>query len=358
MKKIDWYIIKKFLGTFITIMALMVVVIVVFDISERISTFLEKQIPVEKIVVDYYMNFIPYFVNMFSYLFIFITVIFFTSRLSSRSELVAILNSGMSFYRLTYPYILTAFFIGILNLLLANFLIPNLNKDRLAFERQYMRRAYINTNKDIHIQANDSTYYYVNSFNNTTETGNNFTKEIICGTEMKRKLSANLARYDSAKNKWILIDYVKRTLLPEGETIEEGNYLEVDLHLHPLDFAPGLTRVEEMNYTELNNFIKREKQRGYVNTTLYEYERFQRFLHPIASIILTVMGMALSAKKTKGDMGLSLTLGIVLTFLFILFMQMSKVFAMAGVMSVTFAALFPVLFYAGITVFILRVTPK
>ncbi|MEG1909934.1 MAG: LptF/LptG family permease, partial [Bacteroidales bacterium] len=179
LRKLDAYIIRKFLGTFFASIALIIIIVVVFDVSEKIGDFIDKKVPLSAIIFDYYLNFIPYFVNMFSALFIFISVIFFTSRMAANTEIVSILSSGISFYRLMLPYIGCALLIGVLNLYLANYLIPTVNKHRLDFETKYIRRQYVNQNLNIHLRYDKNSYFYVESFDNTTNLGYRFTYENI-----------------------------------------------------------------------------------------------------------------------------------------------------------------------------------
>lgn len=358
--KIDGYIIRKFLGTFIYAIFLIVIVIIVFDISEKLGTFVERDVPIKGIIFRYYLNFLPFLVNMFSFLFIFISVIFFTSRLAQNSEITAMLSSGIKFSRLLVPYMISAVIIGVVNLLMANFLIPNLNKDRLSFERTYMRNQYINTKTDIHLRFNDSTFFYVESFNQSSQSGTRFTMETIKGEQMISKFSAASIRYDSAKSVWKAMDYVKRTLKTEGENVEKGEYAELNLPLIPLDFAKDYLKVEEMNFKELNSFIKQEHVRGSSRVKFFEYERWQRFLHPFASIILTLIGVSLSLQTNgrKGGLGKNLAIGIFLAFSFILFMQFSKVFATMGSFPVWLAAWIPLVIFGLIAAYLLRRTPK
>ncbi|MDE6494591.1 MAG: LptF/LptG family permease [Bacteroidales bacterium] len=358
MHKIDWYIIKKFLGSFFAAIALIIIIVVIFDISEKLDNFLEKDVPLHAIIWDYYVNFIPYFVNMFSSLFIFIAVIFFTSRLAQNTEIVPILSSGISFYRLMVPYILCALLIGSLNLVLANFVIPDVNKDRIAFERLYIKKSYQNANTNIHLQFDSNTYYYVESFDNRADVGYRFSFEKIEGNRLLEKLNARNIRFDSAKNVWILNDYVSRVLLADGEQVERGRRKEIDLPVRPLDFAADYVKVDEQNYHQLNQLIKKEKLRGSSLVVYYRYERLQRFLHPLSAVILTLIGLSLSSHKTRRGMGRNLAAGIALAFTFILFMQISKVFATSGTMPVWTAALLPVFIYGVIAAYLVRIAPK
>lgn len=358
MRKLDWYIIRKFLGSFFASIALIIVIVVVFDISEKLDTFLEKDVPFRAILVNYYVNFIPYFINMFSSLFIFIAVIFFTSRMAQNTEIVPILSSGISYSRLMVPYIICALLIGSLNLVLANFVIPEVNKERIAFERTYLKKAYQNTNTNIHIQFDSNTYYFVESFDNGNDVGYRFTREIIENNRMLEKLSARNIRFDSAKQSWRLIDYVDRKLQPDGESVETGRYKEMEMQLRPLDFAADYVKTDELNYTELNQLIEKEKLRGSSLITFYRFERIQRFLHPLSAIILTLMGLSLSSQKSRRGIGKNLAIGIALAFTFILFLQMSKALATSGSTPVWLAAFIPIIIYGIITAYLIRIAQK
>lgn len=358
MRKLDWYVIRKFLGSFFASIALIIIIVVVFDISEKLDKFIEKDAPLSAILFDYYLNFIPYFVNMFSSLFIFISVIFFTTRMAQNTEILPIFCSGISFRRLMLPYVLCALLIGTLNLLLANFVIPDVNKTRIAFERTYVKNPYQNVNSNIHLQFDSNTYYYVESFDNNTDMGYRFTREIIENNRLLAKTSAQNIRFDSAKGKWKLIEYVERELGPEGETFAKGTYKELDMPVRPLDFAADFVKVDEMNFKELNRLIRQEKLRGGSLVPYYRYERLQRFLHPITAVILTLMGLAISSNKNRQGMGKNLAIGISLAFTFILFLQFSRALASSGSMPSWIAAFIPIVVYGAITAYLIRIAQK
>lgn len=358
IKKIDLYIIKKFLGTFLSAIGLIIIIVVIFDISEKIEDFIDQDIPLKSIVFDYYVNFIPYFVNMFSSLFTFIAVIYFTSRMASNTEIVAILGSGISFKRLMFPYLFSALLIGLLNLYLANELIPQVNKKRLAFEKKYINRQKFNNNNNIHLQFDDSTYYYVESFDNVANMGYRFSKEVINSNGLVEKLASQIIRYDSTTKEWRLTNYTLREISGDEEKIEKGSEYILHSKLKPTDFFRDNYNVEEMTRKELKKFIETEKTRGSTKINFYEYEAAQRIIHPFACIILTMIGLSLSSQKRRGGLGAHLTVGLSLTFLFILFLQVSKVFATFGNMSVSFAAALPLLIFGLIAIILVRRAPK
>ncbi|MDR1975272.1 MAG: LptF/LptG family permease [Bacteroidales bacterium] len=358
MKKLDLYIIKKFLGTFFAAIVLIILIVIVFDISEKIGTFIDNEVPLKAIIFDYYCNFIPYFINVFSALFLFIAVIFFTSRMAQNTEFVAILSSGTSYYRIIAPYVVCALFIGCINLSLANFVIPNVNKTRVAFERTYLKKKIAYADRDFHLQYDSTTFYYLESFDVRSHVGAKFSRETIKNNTLLEKITASSIRFDSAGNTWVLSDYVKRELVDGGEKIETTPIAKIDFPVRPEDFMQDYISMDEMNFKELNTFIRQEKLRGSNRVKFFEYERNNRMTAPFASAILALIGLSLSSNKTRGGIGKNLSIGIALAFVFILFLQFSKVFATVGGFPVWLAAWTPVITYGLIAAFLVKRAPK
>lgn len=358
MKKLDIYITKKFLGTFFVAILLIILIVIVFDISEKIGTFIDNEVPLKAIIVDYYFNFLPYFVNVFSALFLFVAVIFFTSRMAQNTEFVAMLNAGISYYRIMMPYIICALFIGLINLSLANFVIPNVNKTRVEFERVHLKKKIAYSDRDYHIQYDSTTFYYMESFDVRSHVGAKFSREIIKNNTLLEKITAASIRYDSAGKVWILSDYVKRDLVDGGEEIETTPVKKIDFPIRPEDFMLDYVSLDEMNFKELNTFISQEKLRGSNRVKFYEYERNNRLTAPFASVILALIGLSLSSNKTRGGIGKNLSIGIALAFIFILFLQFSKVFATVGSFPVWLAAWMPVIIYGFIATYLIAKAPK
>ncbi len=359
MKKLDWYLIRKFLGTFVYAMFLIILIVIVFDISEKISDFIEKKAPIGAIIFDYYVNFIPFFVNMFSALFTFVAVIFFTSRMAANSEIVAILGSGISFRRMLIPYLLCAVLIGVLNVYLANFLIPKVNEDRLAFEKEYIRDPYYNRDRDIHLQYDSTTFYFVENFDVYAQSGYRFAFEDISPeTGLKQKIVAESARFDSTENTWILSSYHIRTLDSLGEKIEHGNRKNFDFPIRPKDFSRDIAKIETMDHRELKEFIELETLRGSSRIKAYQYDALIRWSHPFAALVLTLIGVSISSRKTRGGTGFHMAMGLMVAFTFILFLQFSRVFATFGNFPVWLAAWLPIILFGLIALFLLRIAPK
>lgn len=358
MKKLDWYIIRKFLGTFFYAITLIVMIAVVFDISEKIDDFIEKQAPLKEIVFGYYMNFIPYFANLFSPLFIFISVIFFTSRMASQTEIVAILSSGVSFWRFLMPYMLSATLLASLSFYLNNFVIPKANEKRIAFENVYVRNPYVNTELNIHRQIRPGVFIYLESFNAMNLTGYRFSLEKITDGKMSYKLIADVIRWDSVSGKWTLENYFARKINGFNESLQAGPKLDTLFDFRAEEFSTRINNIETMNLFELNEFIEKEKLKGSDAIEYYYIEKYNRIVLPFATFILTLIGVAISSRKVRGGIGLHIGLGILISFTYILFMQVANTFAIYGGIPPYIAVWIPDLIYGALAVVLLRNAPK
>ena len=358
LNTIDWYIIKKIIATFVVAIVLIVVVIVVFDLSSKLDDFLERQAPMKAIIFNYYLNFIPYMVNMFGHLFFFIAVVYVTSKMTQRSEIVAILSSGIAFKRLLRPFIISSIVVSIFGLYLGNFLIPQANVKRHVFEQQYYRNKFTNELLNIHIQTSDSTQVYVHHFDNNTNSGFMFTKEIFHKESVKDKIYADMISYDSINNCWKMSNYFVRHINGNQESLTRGYDSIVDINgLLPDDFN-HILNIELLNFNQLNKAIEREKIKGTSFVRDLQVERYQRLFNPLAYIILTIIGVSLSCKKTRGGTGLNLALGIALAFSLILIIKIFNVMATNGTLHPILSALIPLLIYTLIAVLLLHHTPK
>lgn len=327
MKKIDWYIIKKFLGTFFFTLTLILLIVIVFDISEKIDNFLEHDVSVKSIIFDYYLNFIPYFGNLFSPLFIFISVIFFTSKMASNTEIIAILNSGMSFKRLLKPFMISAVILGVLSFILGNFIIPPSNNERIDFTNKYLKNKKYSRAKNIHMQILPDQYIYMESFNSKREIGYKFTIENFKNGKLISKLKSDYIQFDSINQKWKIHKYETREFFTDGENITTGDQIDTTLNLHPREFTKRRSLVETMDMFELNKYISEEELKGSEQLVYHKIEKHKRIAFPFASIILTLIAVSIAARKTKGGIGIHLGLGILIAFTYILFMQVSTTFA-------------------------------
>ena len=327
MKKFDWYIIKKFLSTFFFTISLILIIVIVFDISEKIDDFLRSNVSVDKIIFDYYLNFIPYFGNLFSPLFIFISVIYFTSKMAGNSEIIAMLNSGMSFSRLLRPFIMTAFFLASLSFVLGNFIIPETNKERIDFENKYIKRKQKKRIKNIHMQIQRDQYVYMESYNRSKNIGYKFTLENFENNVLKSKLSANYIEYDTVNNNWKARDYFIRKYQERNDEIIKGSIIDTVINLSPSDLAKNRSLVETMGMKKLNQYIKQEEIKGTAQIVYHKIEKHKRIANPFSTIILTVIAVAIGSRKVRGGAGIQLSLGLLMSFAYILFMQISTTFA-------------------------------
>jgi lipopolysaccharide export system permease protein len=358
LKIIDVYIIRKFLGTFFYAISLLAIIIIIFDISEKIDDFLERDAPLRAIIFDYYLNFLPYFINLFSALFTFIAVIFFTSRMAANTEIIAILNSGISFWRFLRPYIISAFLLAFLSFYLANFLIPVTNRKMVDFETKYIKSQYRASEMNIHMQISPGTFVYVESFNKTARVGYRFSLEKMNEKGLSYKLSADFISWDSIKHEWKADMYLERTIQGMHETLTHGKSKLLSMPLDPKDFSINVDDTKVMNYWELRKFIAREKMRGSSTVSKFEVEKYKRIAWPFATIVLTIIGVALSSRKVRGGTGLNLGLGLSISFAFILFMQFFTVFATFGNLPPIIAVWIPNILFGLLGIYLLRMAPK
>ncbi len=358
MRTIDIYIIKKFLGTFFFTLILLIFIVIVFDISEKIDDFLKRDAPISAIAFDYYLNFVPYFINLFSYLLTFIAVIFFTSKMASDSEIVAILSSGISFRRLMYPYFISAIVLGLLSFILANFVIPYTNISMFAFEKRYINEQKNITAQNIHKQVNPGTFIYIENFDTRQQRGWKFTIEQFDGKELKSKLMADQIAWDSTHRRWTVTNYYHRTLLDSSENITRGSSFDTVMPFTPKDFVEDIEEVKTMNYFVLTRHIEAKTLRGDPDVIKYKVKKYERIASPFATIILTVIGVSVSSRKVRGGIGFHLGSGLALTFLYILFMQVFTVFATFGDLPPLPAVWIPNVIFGLIAFILYKTAPK
>ncbi len=357
---LDWYIMRRFIGTFFLALLLIIGIVIIFDISEKIDDFVSNEAPLRAIVFDYYLNFIPYFSNMFSPLFVFITVIFFTSRMAGDTEIIAMLSGGVSFHRMMVPYIVSAAIIAIFSLTLNLFVIPNANLKRNEFETQYVHgKGKVITGRNIHYQISPGEFVFVESFSTWNNTAYKFTLERIEENKLVSKISAETAVWDSTINGWSLRKYFNRDYGADlTDKVRSGARRDTVINLSVSDFYMRKQTVECLSYKQLDELIATQKMRGDDNVKLSLIEKHTRFAMPFSAFILTIMGVALSSKKRRGGMGWNIGIGIALAFAYILFLRFSQMFVFTGVMPPGIAMWIPNILYAGVSGFLYWVAPK
>jgi lipopolysaccharide export system permease protein len=350
---------RKFLGTFFFSLGLILCIAIVFDISERLERFLESRATVWEIVVDYYLNFVPYFANMFSALFTFISVIFFTSKMAYNSEIIAILSTGISFRRLVRPYIVSAAIIATLSLLLSAFVIPNANKKRNQFAEQHLNRRYTNSEKNIHRQIAPGEFIYMSSLAPSSPVGFHFSLEKFNGDTLVSRWTSDRIEWKEDIKKWRVHRWKIREFHGTGQRYFTGDQLDTTLNFAFREFTEDPKRVKEnLTLPQLNEYIHRQKLRGSANVVEFQLEKYKMFANAFSTFILTLIGVCVAAKRTRGGMGFHLGVGLTLSFAYILFMQFSTVFATNGGMNPMLAVWLPDILFAMVALFVYRLAPK
>lgn len=329
LKLLDIFILKKFLGTFFFSTLLLLVIISMFDITEKLDAFLTA--PLKETIFDYFVSFIPYFFVMLAPLFTFISVIFFTTKLAENSEIIAILSSGVSFNRLMRPYMMGAAVIAVITFVLSSYLIPPTNIARIAYTNKYVRNKAVTTGLDIQMMAGPGEVVYIGRFENSNKTGYRFSVDKFKGKELVSRLTANTVTYDTTKQyHWHLNNYTIRYFDGMNERITFGHDKDTVIAIEPRDFLISANDQETMTTPQLTEYIDRQKRRGVANIKAFEIEREKRYASVAAAFILTLIGLSLSAKKVKGGMGINIGIGLTLSFSYILFTTVSSQFAISG----------------------------
>ncbi|MBP6065141.1 LptF/LptG family permease [Bacteroides sp.] len=359
IKRLDWYIIKKFLGTYVFAIALIISIAVVFDFNEKMDKFMEHQAPWTAIVFQYYMNFIPYFANLFSPLFVFIAVIFFTSKLAENSEIIAMFSTGMSFKRMMRPYMISAAIIALTTFALGSYIIPKGSVTRLNFEDRYVKKKKTSAVSNVQLEVDSGVIAYIDNYSDYNKTGNRFSLDKFVDKKLVSHLTARRITYDTTTvNKWTIHDYMIRNLDGLKETITKGDRIDSIINMDPSDFLIMKNQQEMLTSPQLSEYIEKQKRRGFANIKEFEIEYHKRIAMSFASFILTVIGVSLSSRKTKGGMGLHLGIGLALSFSYILFQTIAATFAISGNMPPVVAVWIPNILYSFIAFYLYRKAPK
>lgn len=328
--RIDRYIIKKFLSTYLFLIGIVILIAIIFDYNEKIDKFTQSHVSLHKVVFDYYLNFVPYFVNLFSPLFVFIAVILFTTKLAGNSEIIAMKSTGMSFRRLLRPYLISAAIIAVVTFVLGAYVIPRGNVSRVNFENAYIKKKSLSTVENVQMQVDTGVVAYITHFDNVTKSGYGFSLDKFEDKKLISHLTAQNIQYDTLSDRrysWSLRMYRIRTFKGMREEITSGEKLDTMIVMEPSDFFYVKNQQETMTLPELQEFITKQKLRGAPNVSMFEVEYHKRFAMPFAAFILTVIGASLSSQKRKGGMGISLGLGLALSFTYIMFQTVSATFA-------------------------------
>lgn len=365
MKIIDKYIIKKVLSTFIFVVLIIVAIVAIIDLAEKMDKFASNNLSAFTIL-GYYADFIPWIIGLVSPIMVFIAVVFVTSQLAARTEIIAILSSGVSFRRLLVPYFIASFIIAIFNFVLNGWVIPQSNLSRLAFEIQYLNKSYYFDQRNIHMQIEPNVYFYLQNYNVNTNTGYQFTLERFEDNRLIEKLTADNITWDTTKNKWTLRFWKRKKVdsifnvgykpMPYSQQI--GERIDTALAITPSDFENEDRKYDGMTIHELSDHIDKLKFRGASGVEAFEVERQIRFSSPFTIFVLVFMGVIVSSKKSRGGTGFQIALGFLLSFVFILFFMMSRTFAEAGSLSPLLAAWIPNITFTLISLGMYKYVPR
>jgi lipopolysaccharide export system permease protein len=372
LKILDKYILKRFIGTFFFSISLMLCIFIVFDISEKLSNFISEKIPLKEIIFEHYLNFIPYYGNLFSPLFTFISVILFTSKMAYKTEFVAILSSGTSFKRILRPYMIGAALITGMSLILNHFIIPKSNRVRIGFEDKYINEGYNTEERNIHKQIAPGTTLYMADYDNFSNSASQISIEKVANNKQISMLKAESMRWDSINNIWDLVNVFERDLvyLPI-DSAKQGmpNHIFKETHrffptkkiridFFPKDMIRFQSKIEVLPYFELRDFIIKEKEKGSSRIEFFEVEMYKRTAFPFATFILTIIGVSISSRKIRGGVGLHIALGLVLSCVYILFMHISTTFATSGLAQPMIAVWIPNIVFSFVAFYLYKKAQK
>lgn len=361
IKTLDWYIIRKFIGTYIYSIALIISISIVFDVNENLSKFTQYHAPFKAIVFDYYANFIPYFANLFSPLFVFIAVIFFTSKLASNSEIISMLAAGVSFKRLMRPYMISCVLISSLSFFLTSYVIPHGTIVKQNFESMYKNKR-LNTSADnVMLQVDRGVIAYIQHYDNNYKKGYGFSLDKFENKKLVSHLTAMEAQYDTisdSKYHWTVSNWKIREMRGLKEHITSGSKLDTMIVMEPTDLVYSKGQQETFTSPELKEYISKQIDRGSSNVVQYQVEYHKRIAASFASFILTIIGVSLSSRKRKGGMGMYLGIGLALSFGYILLQTVSSTFAINAGMPPMLAAWIPNITFAIVAYFCYRKAPN
>ncbi|MCB0739024.1 MAG: LptF/LptG family permease [Bacteroidetes bacterium] len=358
LKIADRYIIKKFIFTLIFILAMLSLIIVVFDASEKIDKFLQKDVPTQAILHYYFLNFLPYVLDLISPLFIFISALFITSRMAYNSEIVAFLSSGTSFFRLLRPYLISAALLAGVIFYLKGWVVPNSNQGMIDFERAHLNKHRVQGNDNLHRRIETGRYFYFDRYRYKDTIGDKFSYEEFDGLTLKLKLTSTYLKWNDAKRKWYAHKYFMRKFTPDGEVISKGDTFWVDLKCDPTAFTRTEKGMTALTNPELAEFIVRETASGNPYIRPYRVELYQRYAFPFASFILIMIAVAVSSRKVRGGTGTHLMLGLLIAVTFVVLVRFTSTFAQQSSLNPMVAVWIPNIFFIFLAIFMIYKAPK
>ena len=358
LKRLDVYIIKKFLGTYFFAIVLILTIGIVFDLVEKLDRFANNAVPpTVSEIAFYYLNFIPFYANLLSALFTFIAVIFFTSKMAGNSEIIAILASGVSFHRLMRPYFISAFLIFALSFGLGGYVIPNSRKQMLEFENEFVRSFRRDNVRNVQMEIEPGIILYIDRYEQTRNRGYRFSLEKFEGRSLVSRLTAETITWHSDYN-WTVHNYLKRSFDGMFESITYGTARDTIIRIQPSEFFIVAQDAPMMTNPQLRAHLETQRRRGVGNTQVFEDEYYRRYSMPMSIFVMTLIGVSLSSRKVRGGMGLNLGVGVALSALYILFSTISTTFAVNGAMSPATAVWMPNAVFLVVGIFLYMRAPK
>ena len=358
---LDWYIIKKFIGTYFYSIALIISISIVFDVNENLAKFSQYHAPLKAIVFDYYVNFVPYFANLFSPLFVFIAVIFFTSKLAGNNEIISMLAAGVSFKRLMRPYMISAAIISIMTFYLGAYIIPKGTIIRQNFETMYKNKKKNTSAENVQLQVGTGIISYIQHYDNNMKKGYGFSLDKFENKKLVSHMTASEIQYDTisdSKYHWRARNWRIRQLRGLKETITNGVMKDTVIMMEPTDLVFSKGQQETFTSPQLKEYISKQINRGSSNVVQYEVEYHKRIATSFASFILTTIGLSLSSRKRKGGMGMYLGIGLALSFGYIMLQTVSSTFAINADTPPVLAAWIPNIIFAVVAYFCYRHAPN
>jgi len=354
MKIIDIYILKRYLATFFVMLILFIPIGIVIDVAEKINRILENKVPFLQ-VAAYYGNFTIYFANMLFPIFLFLSIIWFTSKLANNTEIIAILGSGISYTRFLRPYIIGASVISLFALLMGIFFVPGASKGFNDFRYTYLKKnAEVRQTNDVYKQITNDEYIYVSSFSYVSRNGSNFNLEKFKDNKLLYKINANTIQFNPADSTYTLFGYQKRTVGAMEDKLESASKKVMKLNFSPDDLTPTVYVAETMSLGELDRFIQKEKARGSGNINAYLVVKYKKYSIPVSAFILTIIAVAVSSMKRRGGMGVNLAMGIGLAFTFIFFDKIFGTLAEKSSLPPLIAVWLPNITFGMLAIYLLR----
>jgi lipopolysaccharide export system permease protein len=358
MKILDAYILKRYLSTFAFVVAMLTVVLCAIDFTEHNDFFIERKPALKAIIFDYYLNFIPYILNLISPIVVFIATILVTARMASHSEIIAMLSGGISFLRILVPFMVGATFLGLIIFYVNGWLLPPASKTRVAFELKYFNSTFYYNDRNVHLKIAPTCYAYLESYNNMIHEGYMFTLEEIEGNDLRKKLKAERIKWEPEVGKWRVLNYSIQSFQDSIETFTAGEQLDTLINLSPEDFENKHLYESTLTVSELDEYIKLLKERGAESTALFEIEKQARYAYPFTIIMLTVIGVIVASRRAREGIGFKIAFGFTLAFAYILLFMLGKGAAQAGTFTPVMGVWLPNFLFLLIGLFMYWRVPK